>query len=66
MSQSRLLRQRKFLPFFITQFQGAFNDNFLKNALVILVTFEGLKMGNISPPVMVAVIGACFIFPFLR
>lgn len=64
MSQSRLLRQRKFLPFFITQFQGAFNDNFLKNALVILVTFEGLKMGNISPPVMVAVIGACFIFPF--
>lgn len=64
MSQTRLLRQKKFLPFFLTQFQGAFNDNFLKNALVILVTFEGLKIGNISPPIMVAVIGACFIFPF--
>jgi hypothetical protein len=64
MSQSNLLKKKKFLPFFITQFQGAFSDNFLKNALVILVTFKGLQIGNLSAPVMVAMIGACFIVPF--
>jgi len=34
--QYELLRQRRFLPFFLTQFLGAFNDNVYKNALVIL------------------------------
>lgn len=36
MSQGRLLRERRFLPFFVTQFFGAFNDNALKFAIVIL------------------------------
>jgi hypothetical protein len=64
MSQIKLLKQKKFLPLFITQFLGAFNDNFLKNALVIMVTFHGLKVGNLAPGVMVALIGGCFILPF--
>ena len=38
-NQFRLLRERRFLPFFLTQALGAFNDNVFKNALVILVAF---------------------------
>jgi len=39
-SQFALLRSRRFLPLFVTQFLGALNDNFFKNALVILVTYR--------------------------
>jgi 1-acyl-sn-glycerol-3-phosphate acyltransferase len=35
-----LLSQRRFLPYFCTQFLGAFNDNVYKNALAILITFS--------------------------
>ena len=38
-SQWALLRTRRFLPFFLTQFAGAFNDNLFRNALVIMATF---------------------------
>jgi regulator of protease activity HflC (stomatin/prohibitin superfamily) len=37
-SQFRLLRQRRFLPFFGAQAFGAFNDNVYKNVLVIVAT----------------------------
>jgi len=36
----KLIRSRRFLPLFLTQFLGAFNDNLLRNALVVLVTFK--------------------------
>ena len=39
MGLGRLLKKRKFGPFFWTQFFGAFNDNFFKNALVLLVGY---------------------------
>ncbi|NLB14445.1 MAG: MFS transporter, partial [Gammaproteobacteria bacterium] len=39
-SQFSLLRRRRFLPFFVTQALGAFNDNIFRNALIILVTFH--------------------------
>ena len=35
-----LLRSRRFLPLFLTQFLGAFNDNVFKNALVMLITYR--------------------------
>jgi acyl-[acyl-carrier-protein]-phospholipid O-acyltransferase/long-chain-fatty-acid--[acyl-carrier-protein] ligase len=35
-----LFKQKRFLPLFLTQFLGAFNDNMLRNALVVLVTFK--------------------------
>lgn len=38
-SQFALLKTRRFLPFFLTQFFGAFNDNLFRNALVVSVTF---------------------------
>jgi hypothetical protein len=46
-SQFSLLKTRRFLPFFLTQFLGAFNDNLFKSALVMLVTFSlARKNGN--------------------
>ncbi|SNS36176.1 Predicted arabinose efflux permease, MFS family [Sphingomonas laterariae] len=36
----RLLAKRRFLPLFVTQFLGAFNDNLFKTAMVLFVTYE--------------------------
>lgn len=49
-SQFELLRTRRFLPFFLTQALGAFNDNVFKNALVILIAFKiaGLSSDDIN------------------
>ena len=44
MSHSALLRTRRFAPFFLTQFLGAFNDNLFKNALVILVAYRRRRL----------------------
>ena len=63
-SQFRLLEERRFLPFFLTQFLGAFNDNFYKNALVVLVTFQAARLTELSPGVLVNVAAGLFILPF--
>jgi acyl-[acyl-carrier-protein]-phospholipid O-acyltransferase/long-chain-fatty-acid--[acyl-carrier-protein] ligase len=39
-NQFLLLKQRKFLPLFVTQFLGAFTDNLYKNALVVLIIYH--------------------------
>lgn len=62
--QFKLLSERRFLPLFITQFLGAFNDNVLKNAMVILITFEGARMSGIDPALMVNACAGLFILPF--
>ena len=43
-NQFQLLRQRRFAPFFWTQFLGAGNDNIYKNALVIFVAYHAAAM----------------------
>ena len=43
-SQFQLLRERRFAPFFWTQFLGAGNDNIYKNALVIFVAFQAATL----------------------
>ncbi|EAT12969.1 MFS transporter [Bermanella marisrubri] len=40
--QFSLLKHRRFLPYFVTQALGAFNDNLFKNALLLFITFGGL------------------------
>lgn len=35
-----LLKERRFLPLFVTQFLGAFNDNLFKNAMVFFATYQ--------------------------
>lgn len=34
-----LMKERRFLPLFVTQFLGAFNDNLFKNALIFFATY---------------------------
>jgi len=64
MSQFRLLRQKNFAPLFWTQFLGAFNDNFLKNALIIIATFQLKSLMGIPSEQLVVVSGGIFILPF--
>ncbi|MCF6287936.1 MAG: MFS transporter [Proteobacteria bacterium] len=60
MSQFNLLKQKRFAPFFFTQFFGAFNDNVFKNALIIMIAF---KMTGDSD-LLVNLAAALFILPF--
>src|ERR1700722_20184057 len=39
-NQFNLLKQRRFLPYFITQLLGAFNDNAFKMAVLTLIAFH--------------------------
>lgn len=61
-SQFKLLTQRRFGPFFVTQFLGAFNDNVFKNALIVLITFQ--VVGAQSPEVLINLSAGLFILPF--
>jgi 1-acyl-sn-glycerol-3-phosphate acyltransferase len=63
-SPFRLLKARRFLPFFLTQFVGAFNDNFYKNALVVLITFNAARFTTLSAGVLVNLAAGIFILPF--
>lgn len=63
-SQSHLLGTRRFLPLFITQLLGALNDNVLKNAMVVLLTFQATTWTTIKPELLGILAGGIFIFPF--
>ena len=63
-SQSHLLKTKRFLPLFLTQFLGAFNDNVFKNALVILITYSVAEKSAFSPQLMVTAAAGIFILPF--
>src|SRR5215471_7908830 len=64
-SQFQLLRERRFAPFFWTQFLGAGNDNIYKNALVIFVAFQAATLTTLSSNNLVNVAAAVFIAPFV-
>lgn len=63
-SQYALLRERRFLPLFLTQTLGALNDNIYKQALIVLVTFVSVSISNEQSQVLVQVAAALFILPF--
>src|SRR4051812_46882864 len=63
-NQFALLRQRRFAPFFWTQFVGAANDNLFKFAFTVMVTYQ-LQVSWMPPAMAGLVIGALFILPFL-
>lgn len=63
-NQFALLRQRRFAPFFWTQFSGAANDNLFKFAFTVMVTYQ-LSVDWMPPAMAGLVIGALFILPFL-
>ena len=58
-----LLKEKRFAPFFWTQFLGAFNDNVFKNALIILITYQISKESESGT--LVSMAGGLFILPFI-
>lgn len=63
-NQFALLRQRRFLGLFLTQFLGAFNDNVFKNALIILIAFKAATDIGADSNVLINLSAALFILPF--
>src|SRR5262245_62925809 len=60
----QLLTARRFAPLFVTQFLGAFNDNLLKSALGIVVTYRLAERVGLGAASLVMLAGAVFIAPF--
>lgn len=63
-NQIDLLKTRRFVPLFITQFLGAFNDNVYKNALVMLITYRIATEAGYNPQILVTLAAGLFILPF--
>lgn len=63
-TQSALLHARRFVPLFVTQFLGAFNDNLFKNALVVLLTFKAASWTSLRPELLGNLAAGIFILPF--
>ena len=58
-----LLRTRRFLPIFVTQFLGAFNDNLFRTAMIMLVIY-GIYRDAEQEATFSAIAGGLFILPF--
>src|SRR5438045_5051497 len=59
-----LLGSRRFGPLFATQFLSAFNDNALKNALVLMVAYRANAGDAWSAGLLIPLAGGLFILPF--
>jgi 1-acyl-sn-glycerol-3-phosphate acyltransferase len=64
-SQFSLLAERRFGPFFWTQFFGAFNDNVFKTALLTILTYEALNWTTLDVALLNNLIPGLFILPFV-
>src|SRR4029450_10710630 len=60
---AHLLRTRRFLPIFTTQFLGAFNDNLFRTAMVMLLIY-GIYRDPQQEATFSAIAGGLFILPF--
>lgn len=63
-SQYSLLGQKRFGPYFLTQFLGAFNDNVFKNALLLLIAFQAADQYGMSSHTLINLSAGLFILPF--
>jgi 1-acyl-sn-glycerol-3-phosphate acyltransferase len=63
--QFALLGQRRFAPFFWTQFCGAGNDNVFKVAFTSLITYQASRFSGLDSATAAFVISAVFILPFV-
>ena len=59
-----LMKERRFLPFFITQLLGAFNDNVFKNALIILIAFQVAATDSARANLLINLCSGLFVLPF--
>ena len=62
-SPIKLLKKRTFLPLFLTQFFGAFNDNAFKFAMLTLISYH-LSLSQAQSEHKQAIASALFILPF--
>ncbi|MBS7542333.1 acyl-[ACP]--phospholipid O-acyltransferase [Ancylobacter oerskovii] len=58
---TRLMTARRFAPMFWAQFFSAFNDNFVKNAMALLILYG---LGETHGGALVTAAGGVFILPF--
>lgn len=63
-NQSHLMSSKRFLPLFITQFFGAFNDNVFKNAFLIWFTYDIAQKLDMNAQIMVTIASGLFVLPF--
>jgi 1-acyl-sn-glycerol-3-phosphate acyltransferase len=64
-SQFTLFRERRFAPFFWTQFLGALNDNVFKVGFSSLVTYQTARFSGVDAKTAAFLISAIFILPFV-
>lgn len=64
MSQQPLLFTRRFGAMFSSMALGAFNDNFFKNALIVLITYRLAAETGQNAPLLISIASAAFIIPF--
>jgi MFS family permease len=62
-TSTHLIRTRRFLPLFVTQLLGAFNDNLFKNAMVLHVVYS-VYNSEAAEAKFSAIASAVFIIPF--
>lgn len=62
-TSTHLVRQRRFLPLFVTQLLGAFNDNLFKNAMVLFVVYS-VYNSEAAEGKFSAIASTVFIIPF--
>lgn len=62
-TSTHLVRTRRFLPLFVTQLLGAFNDNLFKNAMVLYVVYSVYNSESAEAGFS-AIASAVFIIPF--
>lgn len=63
-SASAFFVSRRFLPLFITQFLGAFNDNLFRQAIIILITFGLAQQVAMAPAILNNLAVGFFILPY--
>ncbi|MBU1172089.1 MAG: MFS transporter [Proteobacteria bacterium] len=63
-SQFSLLMEKRFGPFFWTQFAGAFNDNIYKNVLILMIAFQAVQETKGQSDILINMAAGLFILPF--
>jgi MFS family permease len=59
-----LLASRRFGPLFAAQFLSAFNDNALRNALVLMIAYRADPSSALSAQLLIPAAAGIFILPF--
>ena len=62
--QFKLMREKRFLPFFCTQFLGALNDNVFKTALITMAVFHTAQLTTLNGASLATLLPGIFILPF--